>query len=182
MSREYPDWVNPWKAAEGRRTFSGTMPLQRMERLQDVLIGPGGEARFVMRFAYDGQGRATIDIEVESDLPLLCQRSLEPYNEPVKRRSLLGVIEDMAEEQLMPENYEPVLVVNHQVALLDLVEDELLLAVPQVPRNPLVEAVLVQAGEELVPPPDPQDGDTRQPFADLAEQLKQHAQGQKKKS
>ena len=50
------------------------------------------------------------------------------------------------------------------------------------PRNPQVDAVLVQAGEEEMPEPGPQDGDTRQPFADLAKQLKQHAQSQKKKS
>jgi len=176
MSMEYPDWLDSRKAAEGRRTFAGSIPLARMERLRPLLAHTGGEARFVAGFEFDGQGRVTILIEVEASLPLVCQRSLETYLEPVHRRSLLGVIGEMAEEALMPENYEPVIVQHGRLAMLDLVEDELLLGMPQVPRKPELDESHLPAGDcpggklaESEPP-------MRQPFAGLAEQLKKHAQ------
>jgi uncharacterized protein len=172
MSREYPDWLDPRKAAEGRRTYSGTMQLDRMTRLRPLLAGGGGEARFAAGFAFDPQARVTISIEVDADLPLICQRTLEPYLEPVHRQTLLGVMESMAEESLMPENYEPVLVENGRLGLLELVEDELLLGMPQVPKKP--EAGVGKAGMG----PEDFRGPTRRPFAGLAEQLKKF--GQKK--
>lgn len=181
MSREYPDWVDPWKAAEGRRTFSGSMPMRRMARLLPLLDGPAGEARFAARFAFDSQQRVTIRIEVEAELPLICQRSLERYLEPVRRESLLGVMRDLAEERLLPGNYEPVLAENGRLALLDLIEDELLLGLPQMPRNPAVAEVRMsladpRAGRNEEPEAPPE----RKPFAGLAEELKNRARNRDK--
>jgi len=150
------------------------MPLNRMVRLRPLLADTSGEAHFVTGFEFDGQGRVTIQIEVEASLPLICQRSLEPYLEPVQRRSLLGVIENMAEEALMPENYEPMLVENGKLAMLDLVEDELLLGLPQVPKNPEIDAVQWNAGDIDSGHSGDSDNPVHQPFAGLAAQLKKH--------
>jgi uncharacterized protein len=155
MSREFPDWVDPWKAADGRRTYAGTMPLKRLERLTPLLVSNRGvlsgsgsgsamdwpDARFSATFGHDAQGMVVIDLQVEAQLPLMCQRSLEPYFEPVQRHSVLAVIGSAAEQELVPEHYEPVLAEQGRLALQDLVEDELLLALPAVPRNPAVAAV-----------------------------------------
>ena len=167
MSKQYPDWVDPWKAAEGSRMFSGTMPLERMPRLLPLLASPEGEAEFTVAFAFDKQTRVTIQIEVEARLPLICQRSLEPYLEPIKRRSLLGVVESLTEEAQMAENYEAVLVQQGRLALADLVEDELLLGLPQVPRNPEYHEgdLPVEKVEESSP-------GFRKPFANLGDQWK----------
>lgn len=178
MSLEYPDWLDPSKAAEGRRRYAGSMPFARMQRLAPLLASTAGEARFSADFEFDQQARVTIQIEVQAELLLQCQLSLEPYVESIQRSSTLGVIGDIAEEAVLPENYEPVLVQHGRLALLDLVEDELLLAMPQVPRNPRLDAAQYQvsiseeqaaaAGKEPV----------RQPFASLAEQLARKQTGQ----
>jgi uncharacterized protein len=144
MSRDFPDFVDPWKAADGRRSYGGTMPLRRLRRLVPLLTGDSAtweDASFQASFAYDEQGAVTVDLRVEARLPLLCQRSLQPYLEHVERRSLLCVIEDLAEQDGLPDNYDPVLADHGRLALADLVEDELLLGVPQVPRNPEVAEV-----------------------------------------
>jgi len=179
MSREYPDWFDPRKAAEGRRTFTGSMPLVRMERLRPLLANCAGDAHFTATFEFDAQGRVTILIEVEAMLPLICQRSLEAYLQAVHRRSLLGVIENMAEESLLPENYEPVLVELGRLAMLDLVEDELLLGVPQVPRNPEFDEIEFPTRDDASPDLVASELPVRQPFAGLAEQLKKHLQDEK---
>ena len=167
MSKQYPDWVDPWKAAEGSRTFSGTMPLDRMPRLVPLLAAAEGEASFTAAFAFDKQTRVTVQVEVEARLPLICQRSLEPYFEPISRSTLLGVVESLEDESLMPENYEAVLVQHGRLALAELVEDELLLGLPQVPRNPeFNDAELPTESAEQARP------GQRNPFDNLAEQWK----------
>lgn len=145
MSREFPDIVDPWKVADGRRSFRGTVPLKWMPRLAGMLAPESdtgktpvvwNDATFRAGFAIDRQGLVMVNIEVRAELPLVCQRSLEPYLEHVDRRSALAMIEDVAEQEDLPELYEPVLVEERRLALVDLVEEELLLAIPQVPRSP----------------------------------------------
>jgi uncharacterized protein len=182
MSREFPDFVDPWKAADGCRTFHGTMPLRRLKRL-DPMLAPEGDgqnerllarndARFTARFSYDEQGLVTIRLEVEVELPLICQRSLAPYREKIARRSLLVAIEDVAEQELIPEIYEPVLVEQRRMALQDIVEDELLLAIPQVPKNPEIGEIELSTDGEVRIPSATEQEQSHRPFAELAGLMK----------
>lgn len=181
MSREFPDYIDPWKAADGRRTFQGSMPIRRMKRLAGLLEAGENdaaldslEAQFRMSFGRDRQGLVVIDLETRAVLPLLCQRSLEPYGEKVDRRSRLVVISHLSEAEEVPEAYDPVLVEDGRLALLDVVEDELLLAVPQVPRNPQIAAVELSTGGDEAPAREEQER-THRPFAGLAGLLKDTA-------
>ena len=145
--------------------FGGTMPLNRMPRLEALLGEEQGSnsAEFEAKFAFDQQGLVTIDLTVKTDLLLVCQRSLEPYTEQVDRRSMLAVIENMTDQEELPEHYEPVLVEEKRLALAELVEEELLLAVPQVPRNPELEEDAGNYEKEQ----------THRPFEGLAGLMKQ---------
>ena len=184
MSRDFPDIVDPWKVAEGRRAFGGTMPLSRLDRLSELLApsgeagSPGAdeglEAAFSATFGFDRQGLVVIDVEVNAELPLVCQRSLDVFRFAVNRRSKLVVIETVAEQETTPDNYEPILVENRRLALADLVEEELLLAVPQVPKRPDAsgesesspeDAAVAAASEEESEP-------THRPFSGLAGLMK----------
>jgi uncharacterized protein len=171
MSREFPDWINPWAAAQGRREFNGTWPLAKMPRLAPLLCAAGGDAVFSLRLSTDMDQRPVIALRVEAELPLTCQASLQPYLQPVEREVELGVVASMAEVQLLPDHLDPVLVENGRVAVVTLVEDELLLAMPQVPRNPALDTVVVEAGDDA-PATETAAGEPRQrPFAGLDELL-----------
>jgi len=148
MSREYPDWISPERAAEGKRVFSGTVPLSRMKRLVPLLVTADGNATFVAAFRRDIDRRVIVDLQVEAALPLVCQASLEVYDEQVKRRCDLAVIERDSEQDELPDNYEPVKTENGQLAIVSLVEEELLLGLPQIPRKPGLEKVEYSTGGE----------------------------------
>jgi uncharacterized protein len=61
---------------------------------------------------------------------------------PVRIVQRLGLIRDEADEAALPEGYEPLLVpVDGELRTAELVEDELILAVPVVPVKPGSEAV-----------------------------------------
>lgn len=182
MSREFPDLIDPWKAADGRRRFQGTMPLKRLKRLQPMLAPlPAGQeealharddAAFSVSFAYDEQGLVTILINVAASLPLICQRSLLPYVEMIERSSLLVVIEKVSDQDLVPESYDPVLVENRRLAIQDIVEEELLLAIPQVPRNPAVDEIELSTDGKVGTPSGAEKEQSHRPFAGLAGLMK----------
>lgn len=187
MSLEYPDFIDPQKAAEGHRTFSGTIALGRMQRLKDFLAKDAGEARFTATFEKDSLVGVRVQVDVAAVLWLLCQRSLEPYREIVNRSSQLGVIEDISTEALLPEGYEAILAEHGRISFLVMVEDELLLALPQVPRNPHLapidadlnetESFGMSSGRQSRQQPGQQPGiqPGQKPFAGLADQLKEFA-------
>lgn len=141
MPLEYPDWVNPWKASEGKRRFAGSMPLEKMDRLSPLLEEPEGLAEFEASFARDALGLTVISLRVTANLPLLCQASLERYFEPVDRSSELVVATAGEAESDFPPHYEVTLAEDGRISLARIVEDELVLMVPQVPRKPGVEAI-----------------------------------------
>ena len=176
MSREYPDWISPGRAAEGKRIFSGTIPIARMKRLAGLLVDAQGEASFEAAFRTDIDKRVIIDLRVEAALPLICQASLEVYDEQVQRHSVLAVVDDGNEQSELPEDYEPVQTENGRLAVASLVEDELLLGLPQIPRKPGLDKIEYSTGGEAPESEAPREGTKKNPFAALQEMLKQDKQ------
>lgn len=172
MSREYPDWISPNRAAEGKRIFSGTIPFSRMKRLAALLVDSSGVARFSAAFKTDLDHRVIIDLKVEAALPLVCQASLEVYDEVVKRSSELAVIDDVSEQFDLPENYEPVQTENGRLAIASIVEDELLLGLPTVPRKPGLKPVEYSTGGRRTISETVQEGRKQNPFSALQDMLK----------
>ena len=174
MSRDFPDFIDPWKAAEGQRVFHGTMPLKRMKRLSPLLASAQGEANFEICFYFDRQHNAIIKVTVEADLILLCQASLAKYTESVQRTSSLAVIREISQQEMMPANYEPLVHEAGKLALLDLAEDELLLALPQIPRNPAVDEIEISTDGEVRSMSDDNEENLQRPFAGLAGMLEKN--------
>ena len=172
MPREYPDWISPIRAAEGKRIFSGTIQLSRMKRLAALLVDASGEASFTVAFKFDLDKRIVIDLQVEAALPLICQASLEVYDEHVKRDAELVVINDENEQDELPDSYEPVLTENGRLAIAGLVEDELLLGLPQFPRKPDLQKLEYSTDERMFESKARQTGVRKNPFAALQGMLK----------
>ena len=119
------------------RQFEGRIPLSAMARLEGSLADTEGTCRYALEFGRDALQVAYVELSIEAGLPLVCQRSLERFLFPVKTVQRLGLIRDEAEEAALPPGYEPLLVrEDGQLRPLDLVEDELVLALPVVPVAP----------------------------------------------
>lgn len=135
------------------RVFTGRVPLSAFDRLAGLLEDTEGECRYMIEFGRDLSGQATVDLVAEAELPLVCQRSLERFLFPVSQRQRLGLLADESEEPALPEGVEPALVgPDGALHLLELVEDELILAVPAFPVSPgsaEVEAVWSDAEAEV---------------------------------
>jgi uncharacterized protein len=134
---QVPETLDAWRMVAARRQFEGRLPLSAMSRLGGSLADTDGECRFTLEFGQDVLQVPFIELSIEAGLPLLCQRSLERFVYPVEAVLRLGLIRDEADEAALPEGYEPLLVPEDGlVRPAELVEDELVLALPVVPLAP----------------------------------------------
>lgn len=125
-----------------RRDFEGRIPLASMTRLQGSLLDVDGEARYTLAFDTDALRVPFAELRIEAELPLECQRSLQRFLLPVRLVQRLGLIRDEADEAALPPDYEALLVADDgMLRPAELVEDELILALPVVPVSPDAEAV-----------------------------------------
>lgn len=170
MSADLPESIDAWRAIASRRVFEGRVPLAAFPRLVDSLADSQGECRFRLSFDRDALGIAAVEVEADTQLPLICQRSLQRFLFPVHVQQKLGLLKSEQEEAGLPSDVEPVLVdAEGELRLLELVEDELILALPVVPLGPegLADAEVLKATE--VPAEEPR----KNPFAALAALKKQ---------
>ncbi len=137
MSRDFPALVNYWRSAHARRGFQGTWPVARLERLRGLLASDAGEVTFAARFGIDDSGYAFVDLSVQAELTLTCQRTLEPFGFPIELEVRLGLIASEADAAALPEGYEPLVAREEPSPLMDLVEDELILALPLIAKKPV---------------------------------------------
>jgi uncharacterized protein len=142
MSANTPEMLDAWLMVAARRSFEGRLPLSSMTRLQGLLNDTDGEARYTIEFDQDALRVPYVELRIEAQLPLVCQRSLQRFLLPVSLVQRLGLVRDEADEAALPPDYEALLVPEDgMLHPADLVEDELVLAVPVVPVNPESDAV-----------------------------------------
>lgn len=125
-----------------RRVLEGELPLAGLPRLASLLNDAEGSARYRIEFGRDALEVPFAKLSIEAGLPLVCQRSLQAFVEPVVVEQTLGLIRDEAGEAALPPGYEAMLVPEDgRIVPAELVEDELILAVPVIPVAPGSEAV-----------------------------------------
>ncbi|WNH51105.1 YceD family protein [Stenotrophomonas oahuensis] len=143
MSANVPELLDAWKMVAARRRFEGQVNLADLTRLQGLVADTEGTCTYALEFARDEIVRVSyVELTLSTELPLTCQRSMQRFLLPVNVVQRLGLVRDEAEEASLPEEYEALLVPEDgELRPLDLVEDELVLAVPVVPLSPDGEAV-----------------------------------------
>jgi uncharacterized protein len=147
MSAEVPDVLDAWRMVATRRSFDGRLPLAAMARLRDLLTDDQGEVRFSLDFDQDALQVPFVELRIDTELPLTCQRSLQRFLFPVAMVQRFGLIRGSSEtieadEAALSPGYEALEIASDgALRPADLVEDELILAIPLVPVDPDSEAV-----------------------------------------
>jgi uncharacterized protein len=150
MSRDFPDWIDVQRSAQAGRRFAGRARLEWMPRVLDLLDSPETDdtIAFEVSAQRDEQGAARLRVQVTGEVPMMCQRTLRRYAQHIDSESEVAVVASEREIDELPEELEPKLVADGRLRLIELVEDELLLALPLVPRDPASEPVDAAAGVE----------------------------------
>ncbi len=141
MSAHLPESVDAWRMVSARRSFAGSVAVAGMDRLVELLASRVGTVDYQLDFGRDALGTGYLDVHASANVELLCQRTLEPFVATLVVDQRLGLIGDESEEAALPAEYEP-LRIDGPLVLKDVIEDELLLAIPLVPTRPGSEEVL----------------------------------------
>jgi uncharacterized protein len=154
--------------------LEGTVPLSVLARLATSLLNDADGGSAEVRWSAQGQTRPVaggtpelwLALRAEVAVRLECQRCLQPMAWPLQfDRRLRFVRGEREAERLDDELDDDVLALEPRIDLLQLVEDELILALPLVPRHDTCPEPLPQPGAA---PELPDDEAPAGPFAALA--------------
>lgn len=130
--------------AEAAASLAGEVPLHALARLTEGSVAPGDGAVAPVRWSAEGLWRQPagrpaeirLRLRAEAEVWLACQRCLEPLRQPLRVDRVLRFVpgEDEA-ARLDEEGEEDVLALTRSLDLQELVEDELILELPVVPRH-----------------------------------------------
>jgi uncharacterized protein len=121
-------------AAEAKKVLLA-VPLHKLVRIASQLTRHDGVVTGSVALAMD-KGRVVADVEVAATLEVRCQRCLQPMPLPVEGRSQVALVGSEADAASVQAELETALAPDGRMRLADLLEEELLLALPAAPRHP----------------------------------------------
>jgi uncharacterized protein len=151
-----------------------TIPLAELPRVSHELSTTDGDARGNVRFSRQ-VGHAVADLDVSAQPEMVCQRCMQPMRWPINVKSRIALVSDYDAADRVPAGLEVFLVEADSVSVRDLVDEEILLALPTVARHAegseCADSMMRLPGQEA-PAEEAADAQVQKPFAQLGELLK----------
>lgn len=121
----------------------GTIDIEQCPRVASVVAKIEGEAHFELRFCTNGSERPAVVGEVTGIAWLQCQRCMESYEQRLTSDVRVEFVDDLDADSRQP-GFEPMATVE-AVTIVEIVETELLLAMPAVPVHAAGECEIDEA-------------------------------------
>ncbi len=135
MVASLPKFIDPLALADKNAKIEGQLSLDGFERIAELLFNGGGFVDCRLNFFKEGN-LTKISGHLSGEMMLKCQRCLEPLHWRIDAHIKLGVVKSLDMIDRLPEGFEPFLIENEEkIALKDVIEDELLLIIPNVPKH-----------------------------------------------
>ncbi len=135
LNNPAPTYVQPIRFAKQAARLKTHLNLAVFPRLQEMLYEKQGEVTVDLHFGQDQDQHYYIRGELTTTFHLQCQRCMQPMDYQLRAEVYLSPLFNDAESKTLPEQYEPLLLQEDKIALVDLVEEELLLNLPLVPKH-----------------------------------------------
>ena len=133
MLSRLPEYCDLFQLAEKNATITGTWPVSKMPRLLGMLASDVGEATAELEFGKSGRTRF-LRGKVLAEVTIQCQRCMQDMAYTLEAEFLLALLDDEIYIDKMPDQYEA-LITEGRHFLPDVIEDELILAVPIVANH-----------------------------------------------
>lgn len=164
-----PVTIDPFKSAQRRLECEGYFLLSEFQRLRSETQGLSERVDVKVGFEVDEQGLIVISGQGSTTVTLACQRCSEDFEQGLNIDFTFSPVKNEEAEAALPSYYDAInLDANGEINLRELVEDELLLAIPLIPRHKTDEC---QAPSDSTWGELPEELDKPNPF-DVLKQLK----------
>ncbi len=136
MSKDtIPTKVDPFRFADNGTRLQGTLPINEMTRLKSGLASDEGGVDINLLFGVDEEGIRFLRGHLKTDLIVQCQRCMETFKYGIIDDFMLGIVETEEQADELPERFDPVVVKDEELSILEVVEDELIVSLPIVPMH-----------------------------------------------
>jgi uncharacterized protein len=170
LTEPLPRTLDVRKAAARGVSIGGTLKVLDLQRFRPLLAGDEGVVQARLAFSRDEENRFLVSLEIDVDVLVTCQRCLEPMSVHVASGNVLAVVGSDEQAAQLPRHLDPLIVEGEACNLWDVVEDELILAIPSFNYHPPGECKQIEAG--LSQPSVDEDGEGRPNPFDVLAQLK----------
>jgi len=130
-----PIQVNHRRLASDNAKLEGIIPLQRFERLIELLEDDAGEIEVQLEFRKGRKHRTLVVGSMRAQVSMICQNCMAPA--PIELDTILRLTVVSSEEALaaLHEDDDGLVCEDELILLVDLLEDELMLAMPMVGKH-----------------------------------------------
>jgi uncharacterized protein len=129
--------IDAFEFAASASRLSGDWPIADFPRLQGVVHSSQGTLPYSLQGIPQEQGRPALRLQVSGTLQLICQRCLGALEHPLKAEAVLLLFASESDMAALPVDAEgpDCIVGTKDMAVRDLIEDEVLLALPYAPHH-----------------------------------------------
>ncbi|MCB1583377.1 MAG: DUF177 domain-containing protein [Marinicella sp.] len=173
MAKSLPDSIDLNAAVRKEWQLKGEILLSDLDRMPlELIASTDAVIKYDIAFKHSKTVLGEAVIRIETELVLICQRSLDTFMFPLVTDNTIGFISELEDEAKLVADVSPSWVEDMLVDPKALLEDEILLMIPDIPLKPgakLDSQYLTDHDEE------PAAEETQNPFAalkDLKKDLK----------
>ena len=166
-----PRLVDHYKMANQAQELEGSIPLSEFARLRAGVSGDEGEVHLRLAFSKSDDNRTHVSGRASTAVTLVCQNCMSEFTLGLNAEIDAEIVADEAELSSLEDEQDGLVSAERVVALTQLVEDELMLAVPMIPRHKDADC----PGNAFQPVTNSEPAgseNTHRPFAGLAEAMK----------
>lgn len=136
MLQQKPFILDPIKAAKEGMVLNQTFSFSHLTSLHQCIVDGTYDFQLNLTFHFENN-KPLLDGQLAGKVTLLCQRTLEPFEFSFDDRVKLGFITDDRFFKNFPDTYDPYIYKDNQINLIELLEEEILLSIPMIPKKPL---------------------------------------------
>lgn len=165
MLHGLPDVVDAWRLVARGERLSGRLQVAKLGRLSQSIGGNEGYIDAVLTFGKTQLGTACLDVDLSGSVMLECRRTMTPFSYELVVENRLALVTSEAAAQAVEGELDTHVVAPGGLRPQEVVEDELILALPIMPLSPAAQAqstpVVFSTGSA------PEEDEKKSPFAAL---------------
>ena len=123
------------KMASQSRMLKGLVPVCKLQRFGQMLAKTDGLIDLELNFCALKEGRTQIRGSAAVDVELICQNCMEPYSFALFCELHFKVVGSDTEFKKFEDDNEVIICEEKEICLADLIEDELIMSLPMIPRH-----------------------------------------------
>ncbi len=140
-----PSQIEPDKWADRAAIVEAELPLKQFSRLLDGAHGDAGVVTVNLRFSRDARRFPRMQGKVSTQVALTCQRCLDPVEVPVTADVDVYLLAREQDCDRLNEDEDFVVYGEGRCFVHEVLEDELILSLPLVPRHDVCAPHIMQA-------------------------------------